>query len=402
MNNLFRVPLLALAFTSSVASAFQYDMTINPLNNSLIDVKVNTEKLGVFQIQPSRTARSEHQPTLTCITSTGKNESIKYQQEVICDSVTWQLSLSKVDETGFDIAPQIDAFSPQKGWYFISEFNSLPHFTTAKSPDIETRVCMPNGLCEELPRDTQPPLFLVWGLDPIELKINEKNVSVLSDNQQILSTSSQWLPILSHQLSYLSQVFPNASTQSWKIAFFSIDKKAGNIGGAAGSNMILVNVLTEENELSKNALQWLLKIAAHESTHILGTQEMPGWAAESLAEYYAYHSLNQTQLKTKKPIEQWQKFKKVFPYADTGLLEASMLVSEKNQYQYQYYPLFYVKGSAFWQSLNEALEGKGSSLDMLVNNLAFNEDGQLNASFTQKVIAAIGTEKWSELSDMFL
>ena len=401
MDALLRLTLLIpLTLTSFFSYAVQYDISINSTKSSIVDVKVNTQSLGAFQVQPSRTAQSDFQPQLTCVTSNGKKESIQYGEDVTCDSVNWQLSLVEVDKTGFDIAAQNDTFSPKDGWYFISEFNSLPRFHTSKSQNIEALVCPPEGQCETLPSDTQPPLFLVWGLNSITLAINENTVTFFSDNPEILSSSDQWLPVLSQQLKYLSHVFPNAPTKSWNIATFSRDRKAGSVSGAAGSNMILINLLVDENTISERTLQLMVKIAAHESTHILGTQNMPMWAAESIAEYYAYHSINQTRLKTKTPIQDWRKFKKVFPYATTGLLEASTRVTKDGQYQY--YPLFYVKGAAFWQSVNEALESKGSNLDSLVNDMSFDKNGHLKPSFSGKIVDIIGDEKWTDLSDLFL
>ena len=401
MDALLRLTLLiSLTLISFFSSAIQYDINVNSTKSSIVDVKADTQSLGTFQVKPSRTAQSDVQPQLTCVTPSGTREIIQFGENVICDSVNWQLNLAEVDKTGFDIAAQNDTFSPKDGWYFISEFNSLPRFSTSKSPEIETLVCPPKGHCETLPGNTQPPLFLVWGLDSITLTINEKTVTFFSDNPEILASADQWLPVLSQQLKYLSNVFPNAPTKSWNIATFSRDKKAGSVSGAAGSNMILINLLVDGNTINERTLQLMVKIAAHESTHILGTQHMPMWAAESIAEYYAYHSINQTRLKTKTPMQDWQKFKKVFPYAATGLLEASTRVTKEGQYQY--YPLFYVKGAAFWQSVNEALEEKGSNLDSLVNDMSFDKNGHLKASFSRKIVDIIGDEKWTELSDIFL
>ena len=123
MDALLRLTLLILlTLTSFFSYAIQYDISINSTKSSIVDVKANTQSLGVFQVQPSRTAQSDFQPQLTCVTSNGKKESIQYREDVICDSVNWQLSLAEVDKTGFDIAPQNDTFSPKDGWYFISEF----------------------------------------------------------------------------------------------------------------------------------------------------------------------------------------------------------------------------------------------------------------------------------------
>lgn len=69
---------------------------------------------------------------------------------------------------------------------------------------------------------------------------------------------------------------------------------------------------------------------------------------------------------------------------------------------YQYYPLFYVKGPAFWQLVDQSLMAKGKSLDTLLPTLTFNKDGHLSEASTSDITGVIGKQKWHELANLYL
>ena len=400
-----KIAITSLILISSSVHALEYDLKQDQSLLSLVKVAVNTKDLGRFQIRPARTMRSAEQPILTCIDSDGKQTNLAYQEKAQCDQVTWQLPLSPVKKSGFDISSQVDSYDADKGWFFISEFNSLPRFIRIKTENkaaepIKTTVCLPRKKCEILPDESQPPLFMFWGIEPVQLAINGKAVEVFSDTELLLNALSRWKPTLDLQLNYLVSLFPSSHEQGWAVTYIGRDKKTGSVSGAAGNNMILVNVPLEDGELNDQALQMLLKITAHESIHILDKRNMPLWAAEGLAEYYAIKSLNKAAFKMASPNEQWLKFNKVFPLSDTGLLKASELVSEQNQYQY--YPLFYVKAPAFWQAIDEALAAKGASLDDFVSRLNFDSNYQISEASQQELVSVMGKDVWLNISQQYL
>jgi len=84
----------------------------------------------------------------------------------------------------------------------------------------------------------------------------------------------------------------------------------------------------------------------------------------------------------------------------TGLLEAHNRVS--NELQYQYYPLFYVKGPAFWQAIDQSLTEKGESLDTRLPTLTYNQDGSLSDTSIADLTKVIGKNKWQELVKLYL
>ncbi|WP_394252640.1 hypothetical protein [Vibrio profundi] len=393
------VLLLSTALVASAEPTLKYQIEPTSSGPDTITVSVETKDLGSFNALPARTLANDTQPALLCVSTNGSLSAIEYQGPIQCDHVIWQLPLAEIDQDGFDIAKQIDSYEPTKGWRFVSEFNSLPRFSTHNGETIPAQVCSPDNQCGWLPDADQPPLFVVWGLTPVELNINGKTIEVTTDTEQILQTMHDWKPALESQLNYLISLFPDSTVNQWDIAFFSRDKQAGSVSGAAGSDKILINAILNNGQLEDEEMPMLLKIAAHESMHLLDTTS-PLWASESIAEYYANKSLDKTPYDFASPQAQWHDFKQKFPFASTGLLEADNLVSKEQQYQY--YPLFYVKGPAFWQAIDQSLMDKGESLDSRLPTLTYNEDGNLSEVSITELTKVIGKKKWEELAKLYL
>lgn len=395
--------LLLNAFSSAViASSLGQTLTyqIDYNKNTPDQVLVSVDTLGIqsFTVLPARTLHSEHQPNLTCRDKKGGQRNIDYKEEVSCTQVSWTLSLSAVDPLGFDIASQVDTFSKPHSWALISEFNSIPRFATIQGEVYPAKVCM-DERCDSLPSLEHPPLFVLWGLKPITLNIGDRLVTLTSDVPQVYDTLDKWQPALEVQLRYLAGLFPDYNTKNWKIAFFGREKVSGNISGAAGSNTILVNALLDRGQFHQESIPMLLKVTAHESMHIIHPSA-PLWASESLAEYYAIKSLTKTAYSTINIDQQWSGFSQVFPFANVGLLEAHHHVSD--QKQQQYYPLFYVKGPAFWLSLDQALMTESSSLDTLVADLDYESTGELTSSSVDQIVEIIGVDKWHSIAKKYL
>lgn len=391
--------LISTALIASSGATLKYQLESVPSQQDKVNVSVDTKALETFRVLPARELASDKQPNVYCVAANNTQFALEFHTPVKCEQVTWQLTLAEVGKEGFDIAQQIDSYQPNKGWGFISEFNSLPRFSTLNDELYPAQVCSPDQQCGLLPHSSQPPLFVIWGLKPIELNINDKKIKVTTDTEQILQTIDIWKPALESQLNYLINLFPDATVTEWDIAFFTRDKNAGSVSGAAGSDKILINALLDNGEFKNDDMPMLLKIAAHESMHLLDTKT-PLWASESIAEYYANKSLHKTAYEYTEPLTQWYEFEKTFPASDTGLIEASARVS--NQSQYQYYPLFYVKGPAFWQSIDQLLVENGASLDTLLPTLSYDSDANLSKSSIAQISAIIGKANWDKLAAMYL
>ncbi|CCN50257.1 conserved hypothetical protein [Vibrio nigripulchritudo MADA3029] len=388
------------ATISSAQPILRYQLSVESALPNQVQVAVNTSAFSNITVQPARTSMADStQPELFCQKSSGLLSPLHYAKNSECDSIHWSLKLNSADDLGMDVSQQEDTYHPQKQWYFVSEFNSLPRVFIDDSNPIETSVCLPNGKCEALPLETEPPLLLVWGQESTSIDIQGHHVVIQSDTPQVMENLNRWKPTLADQLQYLTNVFQNTDTRDWQIAFFSRETESGSVGGAAGHNQILVNAPIHKGKLSDQSLGMMLKIAAHESVHKLESPGLPLWASESLAEYYANKSLRGTRFPAKSPLASWQSFSQTFPFANTGLLEANRRVSEHNEYQY--YPLFYVKGTAFWWKLDRLLEKYHASLDAFVGDLSFDSEDQISQAFISKVTTIIGIENWKTLAELY-
>ncbi|MCG6274798.1 hypothetical protein K6U70_22030 [Vibrio vulnificus] len=386
------LPILASSFT--MANEVNYHIRISPTSEDQLRFSASTRHLGKFTVKPPRSLTSAMPPALSCL----QDElftSIQYGTEVECDKIEWQTSAEKVPEQGFEPSNQNDSYSPQHGWYFVSEYDSLPRIPQA---DI-TLVCTPDQRCYTLPDPTLPPLFLVWGMDTARIPISGQHVRVHVEDAKVIDAQQRWLPTMQKQLSYLHRVFPQSNMAGWELAFFKRDKNAGSLGGAAGANMLLVNSLLDQGELTDESLQLLLKISAHESIHYMDKRKNSLWKSESLAEYYALKSLMNTEITFESPETLWQQFAQKYPLATTGLYEAEHQVLEQGNRQY--YPLFYFKGAAFWYALDQALQAHRASLDQW-QQIELGREAELDAKIITQLQAIIGEERWQALAEKYL
>lgn len=236
-------------------------------------------------------------------------------------------------------------------------------------------------------------------MDTALIPISGQHVRVHVEDAKVIDAQQRWLPTMQKQLSYLHRVFPQSNMAGWELAFFKRDKNAGSLGGAAGTNMLLVNSLLDQGELTDESLQFLLKISAHESIHYMDKRQNSLWKSESLAEYYALKSLMNTEITFESPEALWQQFAQKYPFAGTGLYEAEHQVLEQGNRQY--YPLFYFKGAAFWYALDQALQTHGASLDQW-QQIELGRETELDAKIITQLQAIIGEERWQALAEKYL
>ncbi|WP_367986536.1 hypothetical protein AB2S62_08110 [Vibrio sp. NTOU-M3] len=394
-------PLLSLLPTLAVGSpTLSYQVKVDESDPQQLIMSVDTSSLGEFSVMPSRTLKSHIQPQLVCVSGEHGRGALPYEKPVTCQRVEWKNYLFAVTDAGFDASKNRSAFDEKQGWYFLSEWNSLPRFKRGEDTEVDSQVCVPGGQCESLPSAEQPPLFMLWGLDKTQIKLGDKQVDIYSDTPLVTENMKRWRPTLERQLRYINQVFPNHEQKQWRMGFLKRERYAGNIGGATGNTLILVNAMIDDGKVTNDSLQMMLKIAAHESVHMLQTQKTPLWANESLAEYYAIKSLNGSPFEMKSPLGQWHDFATKYPFVKTGLLAAHHKVTENKQYQY--YPLFYRKGAAFWFELDTALHQSGKSLDTLLAAMRFDADGGFDKATISLIEQQIGTKTWSDIEGRYL
>ncbi|PSV66230.1 hypothetical protein [Photobacterium angustum] len=393
--------LLLLSFGSGSALA-EIPVTYNVKadSNQPDIIKVDTKTNGnqaLTWVKPRQYRDNEFAPQLTCLKRDGTSSIIVYGQPIACSKVTWEVTTKNVEPSSYSPSDQYNAHNSKQGWYVLTEWNTLPRI---KEQD-QIQVCSPEKDCALMPTTSQPPFFMVWGMPKTVVDLASKQVVVHSDLPQLIEKKELWLPSLENQLNYLLKVFPDNHLQNWGITFFAKDKAERRISGSSGVPNIFVNVWTDKGVVTNESLQWLLKISAHESLHLL-QNKLPanGWTGESLAEYYALKSMENTSFAFKDPIHRWNDFAEKYPFSSTGLIEANKNVDEKKEYQY--YPLFYFKGPAFWYEVDTALQNKGSNLDQIINSIDVINGYQLSPTFVAVITNKIGMQRWNEIKNKYL
>ncbi|GHB36388.1 hypothetical protein GCM10007094_27520 [Pseudovibrio japonicus] len=286
-----------------------------------------------------------------------------------CRQLQWTVTFDNTRTAPYALANQQNLYSPT-GWWSLTEWDDIPRFkdmskieVCGKAPGMDTQ-----ARCHPLPTTNEPPLILTWGNSTRTLTAGQTTLTLFKDDPTGALTEEN-LPALQQQLEYLQQLLTSErkTPETIDLVWVAIDEKLRQIAGAAGKQAFLANFAvtdTTTTEYSRAKLHW---VSAHELFHLLATQPYPLWMSESLAQYYGYKSLQKAGLKAQTPTEQWQGFQQHFPHAATGLYEAHNKVTRENNPSY--YPLFYVKGAAFWQAVDEELQKSGSSLDKILPHL---------------------------------
>ena len=367
-------------------------------------LSANTAQSGTFQVEPPRQAfgaEPSSPPTLFCYTSGAK---VAYNTDTVCDRIIWTINLESEPATGVPIPEQNSYYSPA-GWALLSEYNTLPRIKMdGQYPMIQ--VCPRQRQCIELAATDEAPTFLIWGAH--EKKIATENVvmTLVSDNSKLFSLGLH--KVLFRSIGKMVDVFSSvesegAGEKSWRIIWLKKDKSSGSIGGAAGKGVFLANYPVDSSDkngtLSIVAQSRLHRISVHESIHLLSPYQLPLWINESLAEYYAWKMTTAAGLPTKSPENQLQAMKTRYPHANTGLYAAQRKVADAGDMSY--YPLFYVKGAAFWQQLDQQLAEHDSSLNDFIVELNHAQT-ELPVPFVHKMKRLIGNAAWQKLQETYL
>ncbi|SFT89471.1 hypothetical protein SAMN05444141_104202 [Pseudovibrio denitrificans] len=326
-----------------------------------------------------------------------------YGRALACRKLQWNVTFQNPRETPLAVANQQNLYSPQ-GWWSITEWDDIPRLESNSTVEVCGKVqgAETTLKCAALPTANEPPLILSWGDAAKTLRTNQTTLTLYKDDPTEALKADN-LPALQKQLEYLQSILGASALpeQNIDLVWVAIDKKLGQIAGAAGKQAFLANVATSEGKASPEDIAKLHWVSAHELFHLLTTTPYPLWISESLAQYYGYKSLKMAGIHSESPMDQWQVFKERFPHAATGLYEAHQKVTGDNDPSY--YPLFYVKGAAFWQAVDEELQKQGTALDQLMTTF---EEQQLSHELPQSLLNAlkqsISEERLKELQQQFL
>lgn len=366
-----------------------------------IRVEVNTEKLGTFTVSRSRFYQGDERPDkqLFCADN---DTPIAYGRPQTCRLVYWIIGVKKQSMIGLGARSREDYYL-NNGQWILSESRNFPRFSHV----TKAVVCIGQQRCEPLPTIKEPFLFLVWGKTPTSVNLVGKQFEIYSDKIAESIDKRRLMIQLEPNLRYLNKVFTNQLGDHIErpisvIMLGQDDRVLKDAGGAAKDHMALVNYYTQGAGFAENWEPRFQETMLHEYVHLLvPCSSFPRWACESLADYYSYKSLSLGHLNNT-ALELWQRSNKN-ALNKLGLYEIDKKFWETKSFNY--YALFYIKGAAFWNELDIALNKKYRNLDNYLHLLVLEPatyQSTLPQVFTSQMIEIIGNEKFKQLSAKYL
>lgn len=330
--------------------------------------------------------------------------NVAYEEQFSCRELQWTVTFQNVQTTPNAIANQQNLYSPA-GWWSLTEWNDIPRFEGISKVEVCGKVRGKTHAikCNPLPAPNQPPLILTWGKSTKTLATGQTVLTLFKD-APTSAMKAENLLALQQQLEYLQEVLGSEENAPSYIdlVWVAIDKELRQTAGAAGKQAFLANFAVTDGTATNDSIAKLHWVSAHELFHMLANQPYPLWISESLAQYYGYKSLEKAGLQTETPMEQWQIFKERYPHAATGLYEAHLNVTRDNNPNY--YPLFYMKGAAFWQAVDQELQKAGTSLDEVLPQIksAAPNDATLSSGTINLLKTTLSEQLVSTLQQQYL
>lgn len=366
-----------------------------------IKVEVDTHKIIPFILEPSRHYYGD-QRAVKRIYCAKDDSLINYGIPSDCQSIYWNIDVKKQSLIGVG-ARALEDYQLNNGQWLISESTNFPRFQGLSGE----QVCLDQQDCKPLPSTIEPFFFWVWGKAPAQMNVAGKQFEVFSDKTAEPINKRKLMIQLEPNFRYLNKVFSLQVSDHIKKAISIVllernDNIMKDAGGVAKDHVALVNYYTDGFQLVRDWNDRFNKTMLHEYVHLLVPCEtMARWACESLADYYAYKALTLGKLNMM-PLDRWQRQTNV----SNNML--GMYVIEKKFWQtgnWTYYSLFYVKGAAFWNELDNALHKKYRNLDNYLGLLIVNPENyqtELPEPFVNKMIEILGEKDFDRLLKRYL
>ncbi|BDY05254.1 hypothetical protein [Ferrimonas sp. YFM] len=405
-----KLPLYGLALFSLSAQGFTpsvtYQLTVNHQDRQFGNFSVDTSTLNTFTLRPPRSLSEASKDSLSIQCINGDTaEPANYGEPLKCEQLNWRTSFHSLDDLDINLSEQTSYVS-SSGWWVLFEWDTIPRFEGVRDAMVCTQVDdhRTESNCQSLPSAIQPPLILPFGTPTAAFQEQETHFLVYTDIMGRELTINHNQALLSSQYQYLSQLLnrTKATQQQLSLVWAGINESHGMIGGAAGSNAFVSNYAIGDGGISKQSKERLFWVSAHELFHMLAPYSYPTWLSESLAHYYGYKSLAKFGAPSNTPQRDWDSQRTKMPNSDARLYEAHTKVTQERQMQY--YGLFYVKGAAFWQRLDELLMRHGDSLDNYLPQLAewVSQNGHFDSEFETTMSDIVGKKAMEQLLSQFL
>jgi hypothetical protein len=395
--------LVFLFFISPSSADIIYKIQTKPDAPSKVEILIDTKNLGPLTFEPSRKAPgpSKRQAVeLNCLQADGSSRPVHYNKTIQCEKVSWEVSFKKLDKLGTDVSEQQNAYSVN-GLKVFFEWDNLPRIKEFKNIQVCVKG-LQKSICQSLPSVSSAPLIMAWGVNPIHLKEGNFSVNIYKDSDLLDEQFPEMVNAMDRGIKYLTPILGKEKAPvKFDLVFVKIDKSVGRFGAAAGNNGFVANYITSNGALDLPHFYRLKHLALHETIHSINGIPLSTWAGESLAEYYAHKVMGQIEQGYQTAIEEWQTNKPKFKAIEVNMLEANEMVKNNN---YSVYGLFYDKGAAFWNELDNALMEKGASLDDVIKYMSKDviTAGDIPKPFIEKVEVMIGKEKWQRLYEEYI
>ncbi|WAG06842.1 hypothetical protein NRZ30_17585 [Aeromonas jandaei] len=392
---LWLLPLCACA--SDNASGPRY-LVEQGASANVLQVRLTMQGEPPFTLLPTRYLPGSATPASPALVCLADNQPVALNQPFSCKEVGWQVALTLAPTQGADASTQQSLLFAPDQW-LLTEWGNF----VRQQGSHQGKVCLPDGSCQPLPDVNQPPLILPFGLQTVPVTKPDPRLVLSHDeiaNQLDLPALQQQLNEIIDYLAFQLDVAP--PTHPWQLVWLGRDVATRSLGGAAGDQVFVANYPTMNGKPTPQAPLRLLRTSAHEAVHILNARSstpQPTWVEESLAEYLAIKALRRFRLHQVSAINELAERGKQLPHSESGLYRAAREVMAGDR---SYYPLFYVKGSAFWEALERELQHNDVTLAQLLPQLGWLPDGRFDAASSELLAGTIGSDTWRRLSRHYL
>lgn len=395
---LFALWLLPLWACASDDASGPRNLVEQGASANVLQVRLTMQGEPPFTLLPARQLPGSAEPVSPALACLADNQPVTLNQPFSCKEVGWQITLTAAPTEGADASAQQSLLFAPDQWLLTEWGNFVRQMGSRQG-----KVCLPDGSGQSLPDISQPPLILPFGLQTVPVTKPDPRLVLSHDeiaNQLDLPALQQQLNEIIYYLAFQLDVDP--PTHPWQLVWLGRDVTTHSLGGAAGDQVFVANYPTEAGKPTPQAPLRLLRTSAHEAVHILNARSytsQPTWVEESLAEYLAIKALRRFRLHQVSAINELAERGKQLPHNESGLYRAAREVMAGDR---SYYPLFYVKGSAFWEALERELQHNDVTLAQLLPQLGWLPDGRFDAASNELLAGTIGSDTWRRLSRHYL